>query len=131
MNLNPKSFKTCDECGARYVSVCLSCAAAEARSHSPCSGCGQQFVDCVCDLGDDDTGYSPEDRETLRRDWERRFYGDEFGSDPGDLPDWSPAPPDSYIALSDAEIDAAEREDRDFQSCHECGQFHEDCQCDE
>lgn len=45
--------------------------------------------------------------------------------------DWSPAPPEGYIALSDAEIEAAEAEDRDFQTCHQCGQLHEDCQCDE
>jgi hypothetical protein len=45
--------------------------------------------------------------------------------------DWSPAPPEGYVALSDAELAAAEAEDREYQSCSECGQLTEDCQCDE
>lgn len=44
--------------------------------------------------------------------------------------DWSPAPPAAPIALSDAEIVAAEAEDRDYQTCHQCGQLSEDCQCE-
>jgi hypothetical protein len=42
--------------------------------------------------------------------------------------EWSPAPPDSYIALFDAEIEAAEAEDMEFRRCGDCGQL--DCQCE-
>lgn len=41
------------------------------------------------------------------------------------------APPEGYIALSDAEIEANERLDRIFRTCDHCGQLSEDCQCDE
>lgn len=44
--------------------------------------------------------------------------------------DWSPAPAEGYIALSDSELKAAEAEDREFQTCHTCGQLSEDCQCE-
>lgn len=77
----------------------------------------EEFSDDV-----EDTGYSPEDRETLRRDWEQIYYAR-----------YDNAPPDLPIALSDAELEAAEAEDREFQTeiqmCRVCGQFNEACQC--
>jgi hypothetical protein len=41
------------------------------------------------------------------------------------------APPEGYIALSDTEIEAAEEEDRMFQTCIQCGELTGDCQCDD
>jgi hypothetical protein len=43
----------------------------------------------------------------------------------------TPAPPEGYIALSDAEIKDAEEEDRMFQTCIQCGELTGDCQCDD
>lgn len=68
-----------------------------------------------------DPNMSPETADALRK------LADAAQKYVDNLPD--NAPPDMPIALSDAEIAAAEAEDREFMRCHICGELAENCDC--
>lgn len=102
---------TCNNCGEDFDP--------SANEFCPyCSVEDESFWD-EPESDDDDTGYSPEDRETLRKDFEYQLYQQTYYADGEIVHDYP----------SDAQIAADEAEDAEFMRCHECGQL--DCVCED
>jgi hypothetical protein len=109
---DPKCSSCGIECGENDLDeyrLCDSCSAIASSEH---------WFDDDNEDADDDTGYSPEDRETLRKDFEYQLYQQTYYADGEIVHDYP----------SDAQIAADESEDMEFRRCGDCGQL--DCLCE-